>query len=141
MDIIHIKFIIQQLEYDLIGKDSYRGVTLTYAWLANQFGHIALGFIPTILIYQILKSYIKSSQLNIYTAFLVTFIWFFFESYNFLGPLFKSNQSYNFKPDLINVGFDTITDVCFFAVGAFIAAIIIQYSFSLLLLNSFFCYF
>ncbi len=32
-----------QLKADLIGKDSYRGVTLTYTWLANQFGHISSG--------------------------------------------------------------------------------------------------
>ncbi|MFZ4797898.1 MAG: DnaA ATPase domain-containing protein [Bacteroidia bacterium] len=138
MDIIQVKFVIQQLEYDLIGKDSYRGVTLTYSWLANQFGHIALGFIPTILIYQLIKPFVKSANLNLHVAIIVSTFWLLFESYNFLGPLFKNNQVYNFKPDLVNVGFDTITDVCFFAIGAFIAAIIIKYSLSLLLLNSFF---
>ena len=32
---IPFKRILQQLKADLIGQDSYRGVTLTYAWLAN----------------------------------------------------------------------------------------------------------
>jgi hypothetical protein len=43
MKVIQAKYILQQLNFDLIGKDSYRGITLTYAWMANQFGHIALG--------------------------------------------------------------------------------------------------
>ncbi len=52
---ISFKRILKQLKADLIGKDSYRGVTLTYAWLANQFGHISLGFIPTFLVYYFIK--------------------------------------------------------------------------------------
>jgi hypothetical protein len=35
---ISFKRILKQLQADLIGKDSYRGVTLTYAWLANSLG-------------------------------------------------------------------------------------------------------
>ena len=46
----HFNLIINQLKLDLIGKDSHRGVTLTYSWLANQFGHFSLGFIPTYLL-------------------------------------------------------------------------------------------
>lgn len=44
---ISIKDIRNQLKADLIGKDSYRGVTLTYSWLANQFGHFSLGYAYT----------------------------------------------------------------------------------------------
>ncbi|MFA9214659.1 MAG: DnaA ATPase domain-containing protein [Candidatus Methylacidiphilales bacterium] len=136
MKIIQLKFILEQLTFDLIGKDSYRGVTLTYAWLANQFGHIALGFIPTFLIYQFLKQYIKSNSLNIFIAIGVTSFWFLFELYNVLAPLFKNNQIYNFKPDLYNVIFDTITDICFFAIGAFLAALAIKYTNYLLAINA-----
>ena len=32
---IPFKRILQQLKADLIWKDFYRGVTLTYTWLAN----------------------------------------------------------------------------------------------------------
>ncbi len=35
---ISLKDVLHQLKKDFIGKDSYRGVTLTYSWLANQFG-------------------------------------------------------------------------------------------------------
>lgn len=134
LKIMQAKYILQQLQFDLIGKDSYRGITLTYTWLANQFGHIALGFIPTILVYQVLKNYFTSTQLNLFSAIGVSFLWFSFESYNFLGPLLKNSNEYIFKPDLANVAFDTATDVCFFMMGAFIAGITIQYSQTLLII-------
>ena len=44
---ISFKRILKQLKDDAIGKDAHRGITLTYAWMANQFGHISLGFIPS----------------------------------------------------------------------------------------------
>ncbi len=46
---IPIKAILCQLKKDLVGKDAYRGVSLTYSLLANQFGHFSLGFIPAIM--------------------------------------------------------------------------------------------
>jgi chromosomal replication initiation ATPase DnaA len=137
MKIIQLKFILEQLTFDLIGKDSYRGVTLTYAWLANQFGHMALGFIPTVLIYQIVKQYSKSNNLNMIIATCVTTFWFSFEIYNVVQPIFlKNNQAYNFKPDLSNVIFDTLTDICFFAIGAFLAGLSIRLNQSLIIVNA-----
>lgn len=123
---ITLKRILQQLKADLIGKDSYRGVTLTYAWLANQFGHIALGFIPAFLLFYFFKIEIVNC------AFYVSVTWLLFEIYNFLGPLLSKKESgsevvfipkkasYIFKPKWGNVAFDTFTDVCFFAFGAFL---------------------
>ena len=125
---IPFKRILQQLKADLIGKDSYRGVTLTYAWLANQFGHISLGFIPTFLVYYFLGLSVLKSALY------VSIFWFLFELYNFLGPLLSKRESksdvlfvqkkrkYIFKPKWFNVAFDTFTDVCFFTLGSFLFA-------------------
>jgi hypothetical protein len=123
---ISIKRVLQQLKADLIGKDSYRGITLTYAWLANQFGHIALGFIPSFLLFHF-------TQINAITAATyVSLVWLVFEIYNFLGPLLSKKESnsdmvfipkksrYTFKPKWGNVAFDTFTDVCFFALGSFL---------------------
>lgn len=118
--------ILQQLKADLIGKDSYRGVTLTYAWLANQFGHISLGFIPTFVVYYFLN--VDAFKASMYVAF----FWFLFELYNFLGPLLSKKESnsevvfmpkkskYIFEPKWFNVAFDTFTDVCFFIFGSFL---------------------
>ncbi|MBU3010830.1 hypothetical protein KO506_05420 [Polaribacter vadi] len=118
--------ILKQLKADLIGKDSYRGITLTYAWLANQFGHISLGFIPTFILFQFFKIDVING------AIYVSLTWLLFEIYNFLGPLLSKKESdsniifipkkskYTFKPKWGNVAFDTFTDVCFFTLGAFL---------------------
>ena len=79
-----------QLKSDLIGKDSYRGVTLTYTWLANQFGHISLGFIPTFILYIILSKYYNEESASILAAVFISGAWFIFETFNFLGPLLLS---------------------------------------------------
>lgn len=127
--------ILEQLKLDLIGKDSHRGVSFTYSWLANQFGHFSLGFIPTLLLFPLFRNTIKGS---IYAAVLVTSVWVVFEAYNFLGPLLlkssskskimyvPSTKEYNFPPSWYNIGFDTLTDIGFFALGAFSAALAIE---------------
>lgn len=132
---ISVQRILQQLKADLIGKDSYRGVTLTYAWLANQFGHISLGFIPAFLLYH----FFNLEALK--AASYVSVFWFLFELYNFLGPLLSKKESnydvlfvpqkskYIFNPKWLNVAFDTFTDVCFFIIGTFLFAFSI-YKFS-----------
>src|SRR6266446_7166380 len=79
-----------QLKADLIGKDSYRGVTLTYTWLANQFGHISLGFIPTFILYIILSRYYNNEYASFWAAAGISGAWFIFETFNFLGPLLLS---------------------------------------------------
>ncbi|WP_299062863.1 hypothetical protein [uncultured Polaribacter sp.] len=129
---IPFKRILQQLKADLIGKDSHRGVTLTYAWLANQFGHIALGFIPTFLVYYFAN--IDALKAALY----VSLFWFLFELYNFLGPLLSKKESssdvvfiqkennYIFKPKWLNVAYDTFTDVCFFILGALLFTLCIH---------------
>ena len=82
-----------QLKADLIGKDSYRGVTLTYSWLANQFGHFSLGFIPTLLLYLcFLKCYGADYAVR-WAPVIVAAAWILFETYNFLGPLLSKKQS------------------------------------------------
>ncbi len=129
---ISFKRVLQQLKADLIGKDSHRGVTLTYAWLANQFGHISLGFIPAFLLHY----FMSISALK--AALCVSLFWFLFELYNFLGPLLSKKESnsdvlfvpkknkYIFKPKWGNVAFDTFTDICFFILGSFLFAFCIQ---------------
>lgn len=127
-----LKTIFSQLKADLIGKDSYRGVTLSYAWLANQLGHFSLAFFPTIWVYYAYTHYWHFTHPGLWAAITVAGIWCLFECYNFLGPLIKKKQSaskmvyipsgkYLFEPNWINVGFDTATDVLFFILGAFSA--------------------
>ena len=134
-NIITSKQISKQLKADLIGKDSYRGVTLTYSWLANQFGHFSLGFLPSIILQKILLKHTHIATPAFVAAIIIAASWLLFELYNFLGPLLLNKHStspklfipaaskYVFKPAWANVAFDTFTDVCFFAVGAFTASL------------------
>jgi hypothetical protein len=139
------KDIRKQLKADLIGKDSYRGVTLTYSWLANQFGHIALGFIPTFILYLILAKDHGSRWAAFWSAVFIAGTWLLFEIYNFLGPLLSKNRSrskvfflpgreYIFEPAWANIAFDTATDVLFFSFGAFLASILCYFSLPVLVL-------
>ncbi|MEO8884839.1 MAG: hypothetical protein ABI367_02180 [Mucilaginibacter sp.] len=139
MGIINGQAVLKQLKADLIGKDSYRGVTLTYTWLANQFGHISLGFIPTILLYLILFHYRVTHHAAFYSALGISVTWLLFETYNFLGPLllqkhskskvlFVPDKAYTFQPDWKNIAFDTITDLSFFWFGAVSASLLCGYA-------------
>jgi len=126
--------ILRQLKADLIGKDSYRGVSLTYSWLANQFGHFSLGFIPTLVTCSCLKKCTSILYPEFWAALIISILWFLFELYNFLGPLlfnkisnsnllFTPGKKYTFKPSWSNIAFDTFTDLCFFWLGAFSASL------------------
>lgn len=132
MSSISTKSILRQLRADLIGKDSYRGVTFSYTWLANQFGHFSLGFIPTLVIYDLFTNAFDKEAAAFYSAVLISVGWLLFETYNFLGPLLlekepnagtspTSGSRYAFQPAWENVAFDTITDLLFFWTGAFSA--------------------
>ena len=134
---IPIKNILRQLKADLIGKDSYRGVTLTYSWLANQLGHFTLGFIPTLVLYNILVRYSHFEHKVQIAVLAVSLFWTIFECYNFLGPLLLARQSksnliyipgakYVFAPQWLNIGFDTLTDVVFFTFGALVSGKLID---------------
>ena len=101
MNSINFKAVTTQLKNDLIGKDSYRGVTLTYAWLANQFGHFALGFIPAIVIYNLIKDKPGIHYPELWASLGVWSFWILFELYNFLGPLVKLPSG---KKELNNPG-------------------------------------
>jgi hypothetical protein len=101
------------LHADLIGKDSHRGITLTYGWLANQTGHFALGFIPTTILYM-------KGVTPWLSFFYVAVFWLIFEIFNALSPLYKKEYKGNgtFKPAWGNLTFDTFTDLCFFWLGS-----------------------
>jgi hypothetical protein len=127
--------VLCQLKRDLIGKDSHRGVTLTYTWLANQFGHFSLGFIPSLVLTYILLRHPASLPAELRAAMYVCGFWTLFELINFLGPLLAAGAGgkfllfrpkYTFSPAWRNIAFDTVTDILFFSFGAFTAAIFQQ---------------
>ena len=136
MNYVNRKAIVAQLKSDLIGKDAYRGVTLSYSWLANQFGHFALGFIPTTLIYHFIRSNPQIDHPEIWAAFSIWATWVLFETYNFLGPLLLKTPAklhaahkgtYTFDPSWKNLSFDTLTDLLYFGLGAMAAGLLCAY--------------
>lgn len=102
------------LHADLIGKDSHRGITLTYGWMANQVGHFSLGFIPTYITFLLTDT----PQISF---IIVAVFWLCFEFFNALSPLYKKEYKGNgiFPVQWGNLIFDTFTDLCFFWLGGF----------------------
>ncbi|HWB24984.1 MAG TPA: AAA family ATPase [Chitinophagaceae bacterium] len=140
---IPARAVLKQLKADLIGKDSYRGITLTYAWLANQFGHFSLGFIPTFVLYRIFTYNHAFHNPARWAVLFITANWLLFETYNFLGPLllkkrttskifYLPKQHYVFEPAWWNVGYDTLTDLGFFWLGALCAGLLCHFNTSFL---------
>ncbi len=121
---ISTKRVLKELITDFTGKDSHTGITLSYAWLANQFGHIALGFIPAFLLFNFSKAN------AIMCAFLISSVWLIFEIVNVIWSFFsqkKLESKISSKQKLAkqkfklgHVIFDTFTDLCFFTLGAFL---------------------
>lgn len=124
----------QQLLADLIGKDSHRGITLTYAWLANQFGHFSLGFIPAFLLFQWLQYKMPGHRAAFWAAIIICLVWLLFEAFNFLWPLWKQGQRnkssavHPFPPAWRNIAFDTATDLLFFWTGALSVSLLLHYN-------------
>ena len=52
---ISCKQLIKQAVSDWFGKEVQTGYTVTYVWMANQFGHFTLGFLFTFIIVWIVK--------------------------------------------------------------------------------------
>lgn len=110
-----------QLKYDLIGKDSYRGITLSYAYLANQTGHFALAFVPAAGIYLLLHHCWPSiTYPGLWAGVGMALAWIVFEVYNILQQLKEgkgTDGEYVFPPDNSNIIQDTLIDMVFFTVG------------------------
>jgi len=119
---ITLKEVWKTIHADLIGKDSNRGITLTYGWMANQTGHFALGFIPTLVVFHFLNDALLSL---IYVAS----FWTAFEIYNASSPLFMKAYKGNgaFKLHWSNLLYDTFTDLNFFWLGGATCFIIIDF--------------
>ncbi len=114
------KLMLSQLRLDLLGKDSYRGISLTYAWLANQFGHFGLGFIPALFLHLAIQRFFPNiNDALLLGCFLSAGVWFGFELFNILWQFSQSKSKKSaFRPDYRNVIEDTSVDVLFFIYGA-----------------------
>lgn len=130
------KHIRQQLKKDLIGKDSHRGVTFSYSWLANQLGHFSLGYFPAFALYVALYKFTLFSNLELIAPLIIAISWTLFEIYNLTKPLLfskmKASKAYNFTPKWGNLIYDTSTDVLFFILGAFLFKLTVDFDYTTL---------
>ncbi len=126
------RMILGQLKKDLIGKDVYRGTTQTYTLLANQFGHFALGFIPTAIIYSYIQYGTNHREQLHWPWVSVAIFWTMFEllhlQHAVVGHRKKAHrpsregcQQFPFHPAWGNIRLDTLTDIGFFCTGALLA--------------------
>lgn len=123
----------KQLHYDLIGKDSQRGITLSYGWLANQCGHCMLGFIPTHMLYLLFSRVFHVRGASWKAAVWIALFWTLFEIYNVVKPLSQQKkEGALFEPDWKNIIHDTATDLGFFTTGALLAGLLLGFNWYLL---------
>jgi hypothetical protein len=127
------KDICKQLTRDLIGKDAFRGVTLSYTWLANQFGHIGLGFIPAAMIYVWVYQGKRVASGMWGPAAFILFFWIVLELKNYgISILPRKKESFTkkkarikfYNPRKWHFLNDLFTDLLFFGFGAFLAGIL-----------------
>lgn len=130
MGAISTKNILTQIQNDLIGKDSYRGVTLTYAWLCNQWGHLALGFIPALFFGLFFDVSFWGINRVVVAGLSISALATLFEAYNFIVPIFMQSKKSIFTPAWGYVAFDTFTDLTFFYVGGLSATYVLKLLFS-----------
>jgi hypothetical protein len=126
--------LVAQAKADLWAKEVQTGYTVTYAWMANQLGHFALGFIPVyFLIWLALAStlvdWIKSQfgeDSLLWAQFIIPVLWLAWFVYKELGDIkdaIKDAKAANVFPmDISDVRRDAATAVYFFAAGIAVAS-------------------
>lgn len=147
------KTINHQLGQDLIGKDAFRGVTLSYSWLANQFGHFALGFIPSAACYSLMKRITHDREIFFWSYVPTLFVWLSwagFELFNFVSTIIrkkknnrieqKAKESF-YDPRKWHFRKDLFADLGFFALGAVAARFLFYPDMYCILVCLFLCLF
>ncbi len=87
---INGSMIFRQVSHDLFGsKDVQDASTLTYTWLADQFGHITLGFIVTLLLSVLLSV--------VWSAILVAVAITAKEAYDYVCELHRRQGAFPFN--------------------------------------------
>lgn len=127
-----ISELLAQAKADLWAKEVQTGYTTTYAWMANQLGHFALGFIP---VYVLIWTAFLSGAVNWikqfgegtlwWAQFIIPVVWLAWFVNKELGDIkeaIKDAEQANFFPmDGSDVRKDAGTAVYFFAAGVAVA--------------------
>jgi hypothetical protein len=106
--------IFRQVYHDLFGsKDAQDASTLTYTWVADQFGHVTLGFIVTVL----LSAVLSVEWSAIVVAVLITLK----EAYDYICELDRRQNAFPF--DYADVLFNCATSCIYTWIGAILSVV------------------
>jgi len=126
--------LLKQAKTDLWAKEVQTGYTVTYAWMANQLGHFALGFIPVyFLIWLALASglvgWLRTSfgeEGLRWSQFLIPVVWLLWfinkEQGDVQEAIADAGKANVFPMDAGDVRRDAYTAVYFFAAGIAVAS-------------------
>jgi hypothetical protein len=115
--VINGAVIFRQVRHDLFGsKDAQDASTLTYTWCADQFGHITLGFILTLL----LSVALSVEWAAIVVAVLITAK----EAYDYFSELDRRQGAFPF--DSADVLLNCATSCIYTWIGAVLAVVAVR---------------
>lgn len=119
------KEIRRQLKMDLIGKDAFRGVTFSYSYLCNQFGHFSLGFFLALaaLAFNDWMGWLHNeTDPEGIAALMSAGVVLLFEIFNYTYSIYikpkRQKKDLPFKKDSNNLLRDLTVDLLFFWIGA-----------------------
>ena len=126
---IYGSMIFRQVSHDLFGsKDAQDASTLTYTWVADQFGHVTLGFIVTLALWALISIIWPGIDVSLRTAWaaiLVAAAIVLKEGYDFVCELDRRQKCFRF--DAGDVLFNCATSCIYTWIGTAVAAVAVLF--------------
>ena len=110
--------ILRQVSHDLFGsKDAQDASTLTYTWVADQFGHVTLGFIVTLFFWAVLP--IEWAAIVVAIAIVIK------EAYDYFYEFDRRQGAFPF--DRTDVLFNCGASCIYTWIGAILAVVAVRF--------------
>jgi hypothetical protein len=121
--------IFRQVRHDLFGsKDAQDASTLTYTWVADQFGHVTLGFIVTLAVWALISIIWPDADTSwraAWAAILVAVAIVLKEAYDFVCEWDQRQKCFRF--DTRDVLFNCATSCIYTWIGAVVAVVAVRF--------------
>jgi hypothetical protein len=117
--------VIDQVIRDLFGKDVQDTATFSYEWVADQFGHFALGFEITLALSWIASLFgYKDGRVGLLIGLAVVLVFVVKEADDFYREWTKARTAKSvFKFNGLELFYNTFTAVFYIALGAIVAGL------------------
>jgi hypothetical protein len=120
--------IFRQVYHDLFGsKDAQDASTLTYTWVDDQFGHVTLGFIVTLLLCAVVSVKWSPSLVVVWAAILVAVLITVKEAYDYFCELKRRDGTFPFPFDRADVLLNCATSCIYTWIGAILAVVAVRF--------------